>query len=72
VFDVSVRVYGHAPQPFTLFDDDGVSNDFVTGKQNLIQLTWKDNVITQQKTGDYSGPTRYRITGVSPTTQPAK
>lgn len=71
VFDVAVRVYGDAPEPFTLFDDDGISNDFASGKQNQIRLTWKDNGISQQKSGDYSGPTRYRIRGIAATTQPA-
>jgi alpha-D-xyloside xylohydrolase len=60
-FQLSVRVYGDAPQPFTLYEDDGTTNDFAAGKQNQIKLSWEDGKITEFKSGEYSGPARYRI-----------
>ena len=48
-FELSVRAYGDAPQPFTLYEDDGVSNDFAAGKQNQIELSWQNGKLTEKQ-----------------------
>ena len=60
-FDVTVRVFGAKAEPFTLYEDDGVTFDFEKGKQNRLELRWDGNAGTTRKTGGYSGPPRYRI-----------
>lgn len=60
VFDITVRVYGKAPRPFTLFEDDGESYAYEQGQFNRVVLAWKDERGTVERHGPY-GPTRYRI-----------
>jgi alpha-D-xyloside xylohydrolase len=62
-FDVTVRVYGAAPRPATLYEDDGISDDFEQGAQNVITLSWNGKAGDMKKSGGYSGPPRYRISG---------
>ncbi|HEY0257811.1 MAG TPA: TIM-barrel domain-containing protein [Candidatus Methylacidiphilales bacterium] len=60
-FELTVRVYGKAPVGFALYEDDGVSYDYEKGKQNRLNLTWRDGQGTAEKSGNYTGATRYRI-----------
>ena len=60
-FEVTVHVFGKAPAPITLYEDDGMSYDFQKGKQNRIAITWTQGRGEVQKSGAYSGPIRYKI-----------
>jgi alpha-D-xyloside xylohydrolase len=62
-YEITVRVYGNHPAATSLFEDDGVTNDFQNGKQNHIDLTWADGKGSQTTTGTYTGSSRYRIAG---------
>jgi alpha-D-xyloside xylohydrolase len=62
-YDITVKVYGDHPVAASLFEDDGVSNDFLQGKQNRIDLTWGNGEGSETKTGTYTGPKRYKIDG---------
>ncbi len=62
-YDITVNVYGDHPAATTLFEDDGVSNDFEQGKQNRIDLSWSDGKGTAVKNGAYAGPKRFKIVG---------
>ncbi|HTB83606.1 MAG TPA: TIM-barrel domain-containing protein, partial [Candidatus Sulfotelmatobacter sp.] len=61
VFDLTVHSFGPQPADFTLYEDDGISNAFVNGKQNQIRLHWEDSGSSASRAGGYSGPVRYRI-----------
>ena len=54
-------MYGAKPAKYFLYEDDGVTFDFEKGKQNRIELRWDGQSGTTSKTGDYSGPGRYKI-----------
>jgi alpha-D-xyloside xylohydrolase len=60
-FALTVRVYGAKPQPFVLYEDDGVTFDFEKGQQNRITLSWNGSAGAVSKTGGYTGPGRYKI-----------
>jgi alpha-D-xyloside xylohydrolase len=60
-YDITVKIYGDHPTATSLYEDDGVSNDFQQGKQNRIELTWRDGEGTVASTGAYTGPKRYNI-----------
>jgi alpha-D-xyloside xylohydrolase len=60
-FELNVRAYGDKPQPFTLFEDDGLTNDYAAGKQNKIVLDWHAGKVTETKTGGYAVPQKYKI-----------
>jgi alpha-D-xyloside xylohydrolase len=60
-FDITVHVFGDKPAPFTLYEDDGTTLDFEKGKQNQIELRWNGDHGTTTTTGDYHGPSRYKI-----------
>jgi alpha-D-xyloside xylohydrolase len=49
------------PAPFVLYEDDGVTFDFEQGQQNRIELRWDGQTGRTTKTGNYSGPSRYKI-----------
>ena len=60
VFELTVKVFGDNPTPFTLVEDDGETTDFERGMQNLITLSWeKDNGAVAKK-GNFPG-SRYRM-----------
>lgn len=40
VFEITVKVFGANPAPFPLFEDDGTSFDFESGKANRVVLSW--------------------------------
>ncbi len=60
-FEITVHVYGDHPALFTLFEDDGVTLDYVSGRQNRIELSWRDGKGSVTQTGGYHGPARYHI-----------
>jgi alpha-D-xyloside xylohydrolase len=62
VFEITARVYGDKPVPFTLFADDGVSLDFEKGRFNKVVLSWQDGKGSIERTGKFAGR-RYRIVG---------
>jgi alpha-D-xyloside xylohydrolase len=40
VFEITCRVYGDAPRPAVLYEDDGVSHDFDNAVYNTLTLSW--------------------------------
>jgi len=60
VFDITVRVYGDAPAPFTLYEDDGETFDFEKGAFNQVVLRWDGGKGSSQRSGNYTRQ-RYRI-----------
>ena len=63
VLEVTVRVYGNAPQPFSLYVDDGVSFDYEKGVFGSMELSWTPE---RQGTVVRRGrklAERYRVTG---------
>ena len=62
-FELTIGVYGAKPAKYFLYEDDGVTFDFEKGQQNRIELKWDGREGTTSKTGDYSGPSRYKIIG---------
>ena len=62
-FDLTVAEFGNNPATFTLFEDDGITNDYAQGKQNQIELNWDGKRGTVHKSGDYAGPPRYSVSG---------
>lgn len=62
VFEITARIYGDAPAPFTLYEDDGVSFDFENGQFNKVVLSWQDGQGSVERTGDFTGR-RYRVVG---------
>ena len=61
-FAVTVQAYGSKPRKIVLYEDDGVTFNFEKGRQNRIELSWNGQIGTTSKTGDYTGPSRYKIT----------
>jgi alpha-D-xyloside xylohydrolase len=62
-FELTVQVFGTNPAGCTLYEDDGVSFDFMQGKQNRLDLEWKNGAGTVQRSGGYAGPSRYQVVG---------
>jgi len=60
-FELTVRVYGTTPEPFVLYADDGISNDYLRGVQSEVTLTWKDGTGHVASVGGYTGPDRYKV-----------
>lgn len=67
-FELTVHVFGDRPDPFTLWEDDGLTFDYELGQQNRIDLRWVDAMGSQKRTGGYSGSPRYKIVGWTPST----
>jgi alpha-D-xyloside xylohydrolase len=63
VFEITVKVFGDAPAPFTLVEDDGETFDFERGALNRLTLSWEDGRGRVAKSGGYAGPPRYAVTG---------
>jgi len=61
VFDITVQVFGDAPTPFLLFEDDGETFDYEKGIYNSVALSWNNNRGVAERTGHYDGQ-RYRVT----------
>ena len=62
-YEITVQVYGDAPTSTRLFEDDGVTNDFLKGTQNQIELSWKAGKGNATSSGSYTGQSRYKIVG---------
>jgi alpha-D-xyloside xylohydrolase len=60
-FELTVHVFGHAPAPITLYEDDGSTLDFQNGKQNRVAISWIDGRGGVKRTGGYAGPVRYKV-----------
>ncbi len=60
VFDLDVRVYGDAPAPFVLWEDDGISFDYEKGAFNEVTLEWTNETGSVVRKGSYASH-RYRI-----------
>ena len=60
VFELTVKVFGNAPEALTLYADDGVTWDFEKGQYNRIKLSWKDSKGAVQEKGDYKKK-RYEV-----------
>lgn len=61
-FQITVRIYGSHPAPFTLYEDDGETFDFERNVQNRLKLVWNGEKGTITREGHYAGPPRYRVT----------
>ena len=62
-FELTIGVYGEKPAKCFLYEDDGVTFDFEKGEQNRIELKWDGQRGAASITGNYSGPSRYKIIG---------
>jgi alpha-D-xyloside xylohydrolase len=62
-FKVTVNVVGDNPAPFTLYEDDGISDDWSKGVQNKLLLDDSGGTHAATRTGQYHGPERIQITG---------
>jgi alpha-D-xyloside xylohydrolase len=60
-FALTIHVFGSQPAPFVLCEDDGVTFDFERGKQNRIELCCRGQAGQVTGSGNYSGPSRYKI-----------
>ncbi|MCX5660772.1 MAG: DUF5110 domain-containing protein [Planctomycetota bacterium] len=61
VFRVTATTFGASCAPINLFEDDGVSFDFESGKSNRVELAWsRANGPKVTRTGSYAGR-RYEI-----------
>jgi alpha-D-xyloside xylohydrolase len=61
-FEVTIRVYGAKPAPFTLYEDDGVSFGFERGAQTKVTLSWSAAAGGRvRRTGGYKGAERHRV-----------
>lgn len=60
-FEMTVDIFGDAPADFVLYEDDGISNAFNDKMQNEIRLHWFHGEGSAQRTGKYSGASRYHI-----------
>ena len=55
---MSLRIYPGADATFTLYEDDGISNDYEKGRQSRILLSWNDKrqeLTIGQREGSYEG-----------------
>lgn len=63
VFDITVKVFGANPQPFTLYADDGITYNYEKGQNNQTVLSWNPAGRGEVKlTGKYHVQ-RYNIVG---------
>ena len=60
IFQISIRAYGENPEPFCLYEDDGVSFDFEKGDQNRVFVGVSGGKVTVDRTGNFKG-IRYNI-----------
>jgi alpha-D-xyloside xylohydrolase len=60
-FALTIQLFGAKPGRIVLYEDDGVTFDFEKGKQNRLELSWDGKSGMTIKTGDYTGPSRYKI-----------
>jgi alpha-D-xyloside xylohydrolase len=62
-FDITVYSAGEHSADFNLFEDDGVSDGYVSGRQNTLRLHAGGDQHAAVRTGNYKGPERFIITG---------
>jgi alpha-D-xyloside xylohydrolase len=62
-FDITVNIVGEEPADFTLYEDDGITTAYSRGGQNRIVLHADGGEHSDQRSGNYQGPERYKITG---------
>ena len=60
-FEITIHVFGNTAEPVWLYEDDGISLDYLKGRQNQWEITWSKGHGAVKKTGEYSGPARYKI-----------
>ena len=61
VFEITVKVFGERPTPFTLFEDDGTTFDFESGAASRVVLTCDQAAGGKaERTGAFTG-WRYKI-----------
>jgi len=60
VFDITCKVFGNNPLPFTLFEDDGLTYDYEKGVSNSVLLSVVNKKGTAQRKGNFKG-TKYMI-----------
>jgi alpha-D-xyloside xylohydrolase len=61
-FNVTVNVVGDGPADFTLYEDDGLTTNYINGAQNQILLHDDGSNHQVTRSGNYQGPARYKIT----------
>jgi alpha-glucosidase/alpha-D-xyloside xylohydrolase len=54
----TLQIYPGADGDFTLYEDDGISQDYLRGKATLIHLTWNDHTRTLTLRPDPAIPSR--------------
>ena len=62
-FDLTVNLVGGKPADFTLYEDDGVTTAYAKGEQNRVTLHADGDHHSIQRSGNYHGPDRYRVSG---------
>ena len=62
VFQITARVYGDKPAPFTLYEDDGTTFAYEDGAFGAVTLAWKDGAECISREGEFAHK-RYAITG---------
>ena len=71
VFEITVKVFGERPTPFTLFEDDGTTFDFESGAASRVVLTCDQAAGGKaERTGAFTG-WRYKIVRWEAVTGPA-
>ncbi len=65
-FNLTVYLVGDQPADFTLYEDDGVSSAYASGKQNTVRLHADGEKHSAERTGGYQGAERFKITGWQP------
>lgn len=60
-FDLTVNLVGEKPADFTLYEDDGITTAYAKGEQNQIKLHADGDDHSVERSGDYHGPDRYKI-----------
>ena len=62
-FDITVNLVGEKPAGFTLYEDDGVTTAYAKGEQNQIKLRADGDNHSLERSGNYHGPNRYKVSG---------
>ncbi len=60
IFDITCKVFGNSPVPFSLFEDDGITYDFQKGVFNEVVLSVVNGKGSIKRSGNFKG-IRYNI-----------
>lgn len=60
VFEITCKVFGNTPAPFSLFEDDGVTYNFQKGVYNKVVLSVANGKGSTERKGNFKG-VRYNI-----------